>query len=44
MDYRSIEEHNDYIKVNDVKNFNLRDIFECGQCFRWNETDRKSVV
>lgn len=44
MDYRSIEEHNDYIKVNDVKNFNLRDIFECGQCFRWNETDENTYI
>ena len=44
MDYRSIEEHNDYIKVNDVQNFNLRDIFECGQCFRWNETDEKTYI
>ena len=44
MDYRSIEEHNDYIKVNDVKNFNLRDIFECGQCFRWNETDDNTYI
>lgn len=44
MDYRSIEEHNDYIKVNDVQNFNLRDIFECGQCFRWNETDDNTYI
>lgn len=44
MDYRSIEEHNDYIKVNDVQNFNLRDIFECGQCFRWNETDENTYI
>ena len=44
MDYRSIEEHNDYIKVNDVQNFNLRDIFECGHCFRWNETDDNTYI
>lgn len=23
--------------VKEVKDFNLKDIFECGQCFRWNE-------
>ena len=24
--------------------FNLRDIFECGQCFRWNEEQDKSYT
>ena len=26
------------------KSFNLRDIFECGQCFRWNEQDDGSYT
>ena len=25
--------------INDIKSFELRDIFDCGQCFRWNEQD-----
>lgn len=25
------------LKLKNVKSFNLKDIFECGQCFRWNE-------
>ena len=24
--------------------FNLRDIFECGQCFRWNKEDDESYT
>ena len=24
--------------------FNLKDIFECGQCFRWNENKDKSYT
>ena len=24
-------------KLKNVKSFELRDIFECGQCFRWNK-------
>lgn len=44
MDYKNIEDHKDYIKVTEVKNFNLRDIFECGQCFRWNTTKNNTYV
>ena len=25
--------------LKDVKSFNPKDIFECGQCFRWNENE-----
>lgn len=25
--------------VKDIKDFNIKDIFECGQCFRWNEQE-----
>lgn len=27
------------IVIENVKDFNLREIFDCGQCFRWNEED-----
>jgi len=29
-------EEQKYVKIG-VKDFNLKDIFECGQCFRWNK-------
>lgn len=44
MDYKNIEEHKEYIKITKVKNFNLRDIFECGQCFRWNSNDKDTYI
>lgn len=33
-----------FTEVNNVKNFNLTHIFECGQCFRWNKTDSESYI
>lgn len=30
--------------INDIKSFELRDIFDCGQCFRWNEQDDGSYT
>ena len=32
------------IIINDIKSFELRDIFDCGQCFRWNEQDDGSYT
>lgn len=32
------------LKLKDVKSFNLKDIFECGQCFRWNENKDSSYT
>ncbi|RKD29048.1 DNA-3-methyladenine glycosylase family protein [Thermohalobacter berrensis] len=36
MDYNIIYEDNRVI-VDDIKDFEPKHIFECGQCFRWNE-------
>jgi N-glycosylase/DNA lyase len=33
-----IYELDNKIVVEDINNFNLTDIFECGQCFRFNQT------
>lgn len=44
MDYKGIIEQENSIVIKDVQNFNLRDIFECGQCFRWNGTDKGTYV
>lgn len=30
--------------INDIKSFELRDIFDCGQCFRWNEQEDGSYT
>ena len=32
------------LKLNNVKSFNLTHIFECGQCFRWNENEDGSYT
>ena len=28
-------------KIENIKSFELADIFDCGQCFRWNKQGRK---
>ena len=30
--------------LNNVQSFELKDIFECGQCFRWNEEQDQSYT
>ena len=30
--------------INNIKSFELRDIFDCGQCFRWNEEENNSYT
>lgn len=32
------------IEIKNVKSFNLKHIFECGQCFRWNENEDGSYT
>ena len=36
-------EEQKYVLEN-AKSFNLRDIFECGQCFRWNKQEDESYT
>ena len=31
-------------KIKDIDSFDLKDIFECGQCFRWNEQEDGSYT
>lgn len=40
MNYKEVLEENNKIIIKGVKDFNIKQILECGQCFR----DRKSVV
>ena len=45
MDYREIIESNDSVIIKGVKNFNIKQILECGQCFRWQKvTDTDYIV
>ncbi|AGF54258.1 N-glycosylase/DNA lyase [Clostridium saccharoperbutylacetonicum] len=37
MDYKSVKFHDNYIVIEEVKNFKLKHIFECGQIFRFEE-------
>ena len=30
--------------LKDVKSFELKDIFDCGQCFRWNKEENESYT
>ena len=37
MDYKGIKSCDDYVIIEEVKNFKLKHIFECGQIFRFEE-------
>jgi len=39
-----ITENNNQLIVEDVEDFNLKHILECGQCFRWNKEDDGSYT
>jgi len=36
MDFSTVKNINNGVLIEDVKNFELSHIFDCGQCFRWN--------
>ena len=46
MDYKEVVQVNDKaIMIKGVKNFNIKQILECGQCFRWEKvSDTKYIV
>ncbi len=37
MDYKEVLEKDDHIIIKEVSNFNIKQILECGQCFRWEK-------
>ena len=37
MDVNNIVIENDKVILDGVKNFNIKQILECGQCFRWEK-------
>lgn len=44
MDYASIKTCDKGIILENVINFEPKHTFECGQCFRWNKTERGSYI
>lgn len=44
MDFNYVEKFSDGVIIKDVRNFNLNHIFDCGQCFRWNEQEDGSYI
>lgn len=44
MDYKSIKKCDDYILIEEVKNFKLKQTFECGQCFRFHKISDTNYV
>ena len=37
MDYKTVKSCDNYVVIEEVKNFKLKHIFECGQIFRFEE-------
>ncbi|WP_461206626.1 DNA-3-methyladenine glycosylase family protein [Clostridium sp. DL1XJH146] len=44
MDFNYIENIDNVIIIKDVRSFNLKHVFECGQCFRWDKTDEGTYI
>ncbi|MFW2489572.1 DNA-3-methyladenine glycosylase family protein [Clostridium chromiireducens] len=44
MDYKAVKSYDDYIMIEEVKNFKLRHIFECGQIFRFWEIEENNFI
>ncbi len=44
MDFNYIDNIENGVIVRDVRNFNLKHVFECGQCFRWDKTDTGTYI
>ena len=40
MDFKDAVYENEKVTLKGVKNFNIKQVFECGQCFRWEKSDR----
>lgn len=44
MDFEKIEVFDNSVVLKNIKNFELKDVFDCGQCFRWNRTEDGSYI
>lgn len=44
MDYKGVKSYDDYVVIEDVENFKLKHIFECGQIFRFEEIEENHFI
>jgi N-glycosylase/DNA lyase len=44
MDYKDIKYLEDKVVLEGVKNFNIKQILECGQCFRWDKVGEMNYI
>ena len=44
MQYNNIDFYSDKVIIHGVKNFNIKQILECGQCFRWNKLSDNNYI
>ena len=44
MDFKNIKFNDDKVIIEGVKNFNIKQILECGQCFRWDKISDTNYI
>ncbi|MGL5244270.1 MAG: DNA glycosylase, partial [Sarcina sp.] len=44
MDFNNIEYYDDKVILKNTKNFNIKQTFECGQCFRWEKVNENDFI
>lgn len=44
MDYSSVIYKDNYVVLEGVKNFNIKQVVECGQCFRWKKVTDSNYI
>lgn len=44
MDYRNVKFEDNKVIIEGVKNFNIKQILECGQCFRWDKISDENYI
>ena len=44
MDYAKVNYFDNYVVLEGVKNFNIKQIAECGQCFRWKKVQELHYI
>lgn len=44
MDYKKVEFEENKVIIKEVKNFNIKQIVECGQCFRWEKINDNDYI
>lgn len=44
MDFKEVEFIDDKVILKNVVNFNVKQIFECGQCFRWEKVNDNDFI